>query len=95
MATLEFKGGFYNSINACLVKAASGKWTFRYNIVNNDDLKTHKVLKGKVSYYADYFIIGSCSKDEILGKFLNECQNKYDENIISSYYKQLKEQLES
>lgn len=95
MATLEFKGGFCNSINACLVKAASGKWSFRYNIVGNDDLKVHRVLKGKLNYYVDYYRIASPSKDEILGKFLNECEKKYDEYLVSSYYTQLKKQLES
>lgn len=95
MATLEFKGGFCNSINACLVKAANGKWNFRYNIVSNDELKSHRILKGKLNYYVDYYKIASTSKDEILGKFLNECENKYDENLVSSYYKQLKEKLES
>lgn len=94
MVNLEFKAGFCNNINACLVKAASGKWSFRYNIVDNEEMKIHRVLKGKLNYYIDYFSIGSCSKDEILGKFLNECQ-KYDENLVSSYYKELKEKLES
>lgn len=93
-ATLEFKGGHCNNINSCLVKAASGKWNFRYNISNNDDDKVHRVLKGKVNYYTDYFKIGSCSKDEILGKFLSECQ-KYDENLVNAYYKELREKLES
>ncbi|MGL5777580.1 hypothetical protein [Cetobacterium sp.] len=96
-ATLEFKSGFCNNINSCLVKAASGKWTFRYNILNianNDDTKAHRILNGKLNYYIDYFSIGSCSKEEILGKFLNECQ-KYEENLVSPYYKQLKEKLES
>lgn len=93
-ANLEFKGGHCNNINSCLVKAASGKWNFRYNISNNDDDKIHRVLKGKVSYYIDYFRIGSCSKDEILVKFLGECQ-KYDENLVNTYYKELKEKLES
>lgn len=93
-ANLEFKGGHCNNINSCLVKAASGKWNFRYNISNNDDDKIHRVLKGKVSYYIDYFRIGSCSKDEILVKFLGECQ-KYDENLVNIYYYQLKKQLES
>lgn len=93
-ATLEFKSGLCNNINSCLVKAASGKWTFRYNITNSDDTKTHRVLKGKLNYYLDYFNIASCSKDEILGKFLSECQ-KYDENLVNTYYKDLKEKLES
>ncbi|WP_407537330.1 hypothetical protein [Cetobacterium somerae] len=96
-ATLEFKGGHCNNINSCLVKAASGKWTFRYNIsniTNHDDTKIHRVLKGKLNYYLDYFNIASCSKDEILGKFLNECQ-KYEENLVNTYYKDLKEKLES
>ena len=93
-ATLEFKSGYCNNINSCLVKAAGGKWTFRYNITNNDDTKTHRVLKGKLNYYLDYFNIASCSIDEILGKFLSECQ-KYDENLVNTYYKQLKEKLES
>ena len=93
-ATLEFKGGHCYNINSCLVKAASGKWTFRYNISNNDDSKTHRVLKGKLNYYLDYFSIGNCSKDEILGKFLNECQ-KYEENLVNIYYSELKEKLES
>lgn len=97
-ATLEFKSGHCNNINSCLVKAASGKWTFRYNVSNivnnNDDSKTHRVLKGKLNYYLDYFSIASCSKDEILGKFLSECQ-KYEENLVNTYYKQLKEKLES
>ena len=93
-ASLEFKSGYCNNINSCLVKAASGKWTFRYNITNNDDTKTHRILKGKVNYYLDYFNIASCSKDEILGKFLSECQ-KYDENLVNTYYKELKEKLES
>lgn len=92
-ANLEFKGGHCNNINSCLVKAASGKWNFRYNISNNDDDKIHRVLKGKVSYYIDYFRIGSCSKDEVLGKFLNESQ-KYDKNLVNTYYKELKEKLE-
>ena len=91
-ATLEFKSGHCNNINSCLVKAASGKWTFRYNIANNHDTKTHRVLKGKLNYYLDYFSIGSCSKDEILGKFLSECQ-KYEENLVNFYYEQLKEKL--
>lgn len=93
-ATLEFKGGHCNNINSCLVKAASGKWTFRYNITNNDYTKTHRILKAKLTYYLDYFNIASCSKDEILGKFLSECQ-KYDENLVNTYYKDLKEKLES
>ena len=96
-ATLEFKSGHCNNINSCLVKAASGKWTFRYNssnITNNDDPKIQRVLKGKLNYYLDYFNIASCSKDEILSKFLSECQ-KYDENLVNTYYKQLKEKLES
>lgn len=96
-ATLEFKGGFCNNINSCLVKAASGKWTFKYSILNNsnsDDTKIHRILKGKLNYYIDYFRIGGCSKDEILGKFLNECQ-KYNETLVNIYYKQLKEKLES
>ena len=95
MATLEFKAGLCNSINACLVKAATGKWSFRYNIVGNDELKTHRVLKGKLNYYVDYYKIASASKDEILGKFLNECEKKYDGNLVSIYYKDLKEKLES
>lgn len=96
-ATHEFKNGYCNSINSCLVKAASGKWNFRPNISNSfddSDTKIHRVLKGKLNYYIDYFSIGSCSKDEILGKFLNECQ-KYEENLVNTYYKQLKEKLES
>ena len=94
MVNLEFKAGLCNNINACLVKAASGKWSFRYNVVDNEEMKIHRVLKGKLNYYIDYFNIGSCSKNEILTKFLNECQ-KYDENLVSPYYKQLKEKLES
>lgn len=95
MATLEFKGGFCNNINACLIKAASGKWNFRYNIVGNHELKTHRILNGKLNYYVDYYKIASASKNEILVKFLNECEKKYDENLVDSYYKQLKEKLES
>ncbi|MGL5458238.1 MAG: hypothetical protein ACRDBY_01325, partial [Cetobacterium sp.] len=94
MVNLEFKAGLCNNINACLIKAANGKWNFRYNIISNEDLKIHRVLKGKINYYIDYFSIGSCSKNEILTKFLNECQ-KYDENLVNPYYKQLKEKLES
>ncbi|MGL5413921.1 hypothetical protein [Cetobacterium sp.] len=94
MVNLEFKAGLCNNINACLIKAANGKWNFRYNIISNEDLKVHRVLKGKLNYYIDYFSIGSCSKNEILTKFLNECQ-KYDENLVNPYYKQLKEKLES
>lgn len=94
MVNLEFKAGLCNNINACLVKAANGKWSFRYNVVDNEELKIHRVLKGKLNYYIDYFSIGSCSKNEILTKFLNECQ-KYDENLVNPYYKQLKEKLES
>lgn len=94
MVNLEFKAGLCNNINACLVKAASGKWSFRYNVIDNEEMKIHRVLKGKLNYYIDYFSIGSCSKNEILTKFLNECQ-KYDENLVSPYYKQLKEKLES
>lgn len=94
MVNLEFKAGLCNNINACLVKAASGKWSFRYNVIDNEEMKIHRVLKGKLNYYIDYFSIGSCSKNEILAKFLNECQ-KYDENLVSPYYKQLKEKLES
>lgn len=96
-ASLEFKSGYCNNINSCLVKAASGKWTFRYNIsniTNHDDTKIHRVLKGKLNYYLDYFNIASCSTDEILGKFLNECQ-KYEDSLVNAYYKQLKEKLES
>lgn len=96
-ANLEFKGGHCNNIKSCLVKAASGKWNFRYNISNTSttsDDKLHRVLKGKINYYIDYFRIGSCSKDGILGKFLSECQ-KYDENLVNTYYKELKEKLES
>lgn len=95
MATLEFKAGLCNSINACLVKAATGKWSFRYNIVGNDELKAHRILKGKLNYYVDYYKIACASKDEILGKFLNECEKKYDKNLVSFYYKKLKKQLES
>lgn len=99
MANLEFKNGYCNSVNACLVRAVSGKWNFKYKTPTSTDsseeeLKTHRVLKGKLNYYIDYFQIGSCSKNEILGKFLNECQ-KYDENLVNSYYKKLKEKLES
>ncbi|MEG0236992.1 MAG: hypothetical protein RR523_05115 [Cetobacterium sp.] len=94
MVNLEFKAGLCNNINACLIKAANGKWNFRYNIISNENLKVHRVLKGKINYYIDYFSIGSCSKNEILTKFLNECQ-KYDENLVNPYYKQLKEKLES
>ncbi|MGL5023168.1 MAG: hypothetical protein ACRC5S_07685 [Cetobacterium sp.] len=94
MVNLEFKAGLCNNINACLIKAANGKWNFRYNIISNEGLKVHRVLKGKLNYYIDYFSIGSCSKNEILTKFLNECQ-KYDENLVNPYYKQLKEKLES
>lgn len=94
MVNLEFKAGLCNNINACLIKAASGKWSFRYNVIDNEEMKIHRVLKGKLNYYIDYFSIGSCSKNEILTKFLNECQ-KYDENLVSPYYKQLKEKLES
>ncbi|MGL4866458.1 MAG: hypothetical protein ACRC4T_25480, partial [Cetobacterium sp.] len=63
------------------------------NSYDNNDTKVSRVLKGKVNYYIDYFSIGNCSKDEILGKFLNECQ-KYDENLVNFYYKELKEKLE-
>lgn len=96
-ATLEFKNGHCKSINSCLVKAASGKWNFRPNLLSSSDdniTKLHRVLKGKVNYYIDYFSIGSCSKDEILGKFLNECQ-KYNQELVNTYYKDLKEKLES
>ena len=95
-ATLEFKNGYCNSINSCIVKATSGKWNFRPNLLNssNDEAKTSRILKGKLNYYLDYFNIGSCSKDEILGKFLTDCQ-KYDENLVNTYYKELKVQLES
>lgn len=96
-ATLEFKNGYCNNINSCIVKAASGKWNFRPNISSSSDnsyTKFDRVLKGKVNYYIDYYSIGSCSKDEILGKFLNECQ-KYEDSLVNSYYKQLKEKLES
>lgn len=98
MANLEFKNGYCNSVNACLVRAVSGKWNFKYKPhtstdFNEEKLKTHRVLNGKLNYYIDYFQIGSCSKNEILGKFLSECQ-KYDENLVNSYYKQLKEKLE-
>lgn len=94
MAILEFKGGFCNNINACLVKAASGKWSFRYNIIGSDELKVHRVLKGKLNYYIDYYKIASTSKEEILGKFLNECQ-KYNQELVNIYYTNLKEKLES
>lgn len=94
MANLEFKGGFCNNINACLVKAASGKWSFRYNIIGSDELKVHRVLKGKLNYYVDYYKIANPSKEEILGKFLNECQ-KYNQELVNTYYKDLKEKLES
>ena len=94
MVNLEFKAGLCNNTNACLVKAASGKWNFRHTVVHNEESKVQRILKGKLNYYIDYFSIGSCSKDEILGKFLNECQ-KYDESLVSSYYKELKEKLES
>lgn len=94
MANLEFKAGLCNNINACLIKAAGGKWNFRYNIVSNEDLKIHRILKGKINYYIDYYKIASPSKDEILGKFLNECQ-KYNQELVTTYYKQLKEKLES
>ncbi|WP_330111450.1 hypothetical protein VSU16_07765 [Cetobacterium somerae] len=96
-ATLEFKNGHCNNINSCLVKAASGKWNFRSNLSNNsndDEAKIHRVLKSRINYYLDYFSIGSCSKDEILSKFLNECQ-KYNQELINTYYKDLKEKLES
>lgn len=95
-ATLEFKNGHCNNINSCIVKAASGKWNFRPNLLNssNDEAKTCRILKGKLNYYRDYFNIGSCSKDEILGKFLTDCQ-KYEKNLVNTYYKQLKEKLES
>lgn len=96
-ATLEFKNGYCNNINSCIVKAASGKWNFRPNISSSSDnsyTKFDRVLKGKVNYYIDYYSIGSCSKDEILGKFLNECQ-KYEDSLVNAYYKQLKEKLES
>lgn len=95
-ATLEFKNGYCNNINSCIVKAASGKWNFRPNISSSSDnsyTKFDRVLKGKVNYYIDYYSIGSCSKNEILGKFLTECQ-KYDENLVNFYYAQLKKQLE-
>ncbi|MGL5458224.1 MAG: hypothetical protein ACRDBY_01255 [Cetobacterium sp.] len=99
MANLEFKNGYCNSVNACLVRAVSGKWNFKYKPPTSTDfseeeLKTHRVLKGKLNYYIDYFQIGSCSKNEILGKFLSECQ-KYDKNLVNSYFKKLKEKLES
>lgn len=100
MVKLEFQGGHCNNINACLIRAAGGKWNFRHSVSNNsndDEAKTHRVLKSRVSYYIDYFRIGSCSKDEILGKFLSECQKytgSYD-NLVNSYYKELKEKLES
>ena len=94
MVNLEFKAGLCNNTNACLIKAASGKWNFRHTVVHNEESKVQRILKGKLNYYIDYFSIGSCSKDEILGKFLNECQ-KYDESLVSSYYKELKEKLES
>lgn len=95
-ATLEFKNGHCNNVNSCLVKAASGKWNFRTNLLNSsdDEAKTCRILKGKLNYYLDYFNIGSCSKDEILGKFLTDCQ-KYDQELVNTYYKQLKEKLES
>ena len=95
-ATLEFKNGHCNNINSCIVKAASGKWNFRPNLLNssNDEAKTCRILKGKLNYYLDYFNIASCSKDEILGKFLTDCQ-KYEKNLVNTYYKQLKEKLES
>lgn len=98
MANLEFKNGYCNSINACLVRAVSGKWNFKHKAssinFNEKELKVHRVLKGKLNYYIDYFQISSYSKNEILSKFLNECQ-KYDENLVNSYYIQLKEKLES
>ena len=98
MANLEFKNGYCNSVNACLVRAVSGKWNFKYKAssinFNEEELKVHRVLKGKLNYYIDYFQISSCSKNEILSKFLNECQ-KYDKNLVNSYYIQLKEKLES
>ena len=83
MTTLEFKGGFCNNINAYLVKAASGKWNFKHktlsaNTFNEEEAKINRVLKGKFNYYIDYFQIGSCSKDEILGKFLTEYQKYTD-----------------
>ena len=96
-ATLEFKGGHCHNINSCLVKAASGKWNFRPNLSNNSDnsdTKIHRVLKGKINYYIDYYKIASTSKEEILGKFLNECQ-KYNQDLVNTYYKELKEKLES
>lgn len=94
MANLEFKAGHCNNINACLIKAASGKWSFRYNIVDNEELKTHRVLKGKLNYYVDYYKIASPHKEEILEKFLNECI-KYNQELVNIYYKDLKEKLES
>lgn len=98
MANLEFKNGYCNSVNACLVRAVSGKWNFKHKTspsinFNEEELKVHRVLKGKLNYYIDYFQISSCSKNEILSKFLNECQ-KYDENLVNSYYIQLKKKLE-
>lgn len=99
MAKLEFQGGHCNNVNACLVRAASGKWNFKYKaltttVSNDENIKIQRVLKGKINYYIDYFKIGSCSKDEILGKFLNECQ-KYNQELVNTYYKDLKEKLES
>lgn len=89
---LEFKGGYCNNINSCLIRAASGKWRFRHNspTSNTDiDTKIQRILKRKVDYYYEYYKIGSCSKDEIPGKFLNECQ-KYDMDLVNVYYEELK-----
>lgn len=102
MAQLEFQDGYCQSINACLVRAASGKWNFKHKTLNvntfsEEEAKINRVLKGKFNYYIDYFQIGSCSKEEILGKFLTECQKYTDSysSLVNSYYKELKEALES
>ena len=79
MANLEFKNGYCNSVNACLVRAVSGKWNFKHKAssinFNEEELKINRVLKGKLNYYIDYFQISSCSKNflifhQILHSFL-------------------------
>ena len=94
-ATLEFKNGYCNSINACIIKGAKGQWKFLSSSSNScQDSKTYRILQSKMIYYLELFENSSFTPNEILSKFLKDSE-KYDKDLVFSFHSKIKEKLES
>ncbi|WP_432204674.1 hypothetical protein ACQ9ZF_07490 [Cetobacterium somerae] len=103
LAKAEKEGNYCESLEACLIRAAAGKWTFNHNKTtkntssNNDNAKTTRILKNRLEHFLEYYNISNSSPKEILNSFSKDCEKfkVESEELFNFYYNLLEEKLES